>query len=901
MSLADIQGSIDDYLKSYAQLHVRKAQALMDPLHVPSRDPLPDFGEVAEFNPTRIPYEPQQHVIAAVVKMLDHIKGGFLVGEMGVGKTLLAMLSVHEHAKKHGKKGYRAIVMCPDSLIQKWAEQEIRTTIPGAKVVTFDSWRDVVKVHWEIGSHARNDKRWREPECPEFYIVGRDQSKLDPDWRSVGDPFRGQDGVEHSLVSSSQRIAGREDVLDYDGNPAIDAQGGRVSRPLIVRFYRCPSCGVQVKDKKGNLIDLPSCKDSTRCRGKFLRELPSPDKRDSGLDCWRHDQVDQFNAGYRKANPKTGKTYQVHECGEPLWQFTRKPNRWAPARFIHKHLKGAFDYCIVDEVHESKSDQSAQSMACGKLMASSKHVLAMTGTIIGGYAHHLFPLMMRIAPRKLVAEGMQWGAMMKFARRYGRLKRVVTTTQEDGCEISKSRRTTSMRRARSGKQSEGDPTIVPGVMPILFARHLSECVVFLSLSEMADRLPGFSEYCGCNPDIEDNLRDTSDPYWVNTCVRMEQPQHDEYKRVEGICDAVNKKLMKAGSMRFLGATLHALLEYPDRPWDWLPDFDGEHSVGYWLKPGVKTQENWVGVCTPADLDQSIVYPKEKKLVEIALNEKKHGNQLWVYVQMTGKRDIQPRLKSILESHGLKVGILRSKNVQPRARLEWLEKNGAKYDVCISHPKPVCLGMELFSKKAGGHNYNALCFYQPGYSCFVAEQAARRAWRLAQKKDCRVYWLYYEGTMEHRAVALMAKKEAANAAVDGEVSSEGLAAMAGDGDASLSLCRSISEQIDDGDLQRKLGKVGGSNVLAGVPVDGHPVSGLARHDLHADSSGFLPGFGGDDQYQKADREAQETLTFSDACDAEVDHVFDDDFADDFGVAPCDDPLDIPDDIMMWEWV
>jgi hypothetical protein len=120
----------------------------------------------------------------------------------------------------------------------------------------------------------------------------------------------------------------------------------------------------------------------------------------------------------------------------------------------------------------------------------------------------------------MVAEGLKWNALMPFARRYGRLKRVITTTQDGDGEITRTRRTRSMRRARSGRTSEGDPSIVPGVMPILFARHLVECTVFLSLKEMADRLPNFTEYCGCRPGDEWKCDTSDDPFWINTYVEM---------------------------------------------------------------------------------------------------------------------------------------------------------------------------------------------------------------------------------------------------------------------------------------------------------------------------------------------------------------------------------------------
>ena len=67
-------------------------------------------------------------------------------------------------------------------------------------------------------------------------------------------------------------------------------------------------------------------------------------------------------------------------------------------------------------------------------------------------------------------------------------------------------------------------------------------------------------------------------------------------------------------------------------------------------------------------------------------------------------------------------------------------------------------------------------------------------------------MYYQGTMQHRAMSLMSKKMAAALALEGEFSEEGLAAMAGDGDEQMSLAKSMSEKIDDADMRRSWSKV-----------------------------------------------------------------------------------------------
>ena len=127
-------------------------------------------------------------------------------------------------------------------------------------------------------------------------------------------------------------------------------------------------------------------------------------------------------------------------------------------------------------------------------------------------------------------------------------------------------------------------------------------------------------------------------------------------------------------MKLLGTYLWTAMDYPDRPWGWDHDkevvkaFEGgqgrgrqrrtaqqtplgsgsAHTVGYWDRPGVRTLTNFVGVVTPRALSEAVVYPKERTLIDICKRQKAEGVQTWVYVHMTGKRNIQPRLKTLLE-------------------------------------------------------------------------------------------------------------------------------------------------------------------------------------------------------------------------------------------------------------
>ena len=147
--------------------------------------------------------------------------------------------------------------------------------------------------------------------------------------------------------------------------------------------------------------------------------------------------------------------------------------RYEPALFIKRHLKNYFEYLILDEIHEEKGADTAQGHAAGALVASCRKVIALTGTLIGGYAEHLRPLLFRLSPGSLFQEGLGWSDVMAFNERYGRIETRIT-------ERSSNRGETDHRMSRGSKATT--KTVRPGIMPPLFGRHLIDKCVFLGLN-----------------------------------------------------------------------------------------------------------------------------------------------------------------------------------------------------------------------------------------------------------------------------------------------------------------------------------------------------------------------------------------------------------------------------------
>lgn len=462
------------------------------------------------------------------------------------------------------------------------------------------------------------------------------------------------------------------------------------------------------------------------------------------------------------------KKHTCSNCNEPLWCYCRKFDRWPCATYIHQHMKGFFQYLVIDESHQVKADESQVAIAMGSLVAACDKVICMTGTVFGGYATHVRPIMFRIAPQTLRAEGLTWDKELPFVERYGRLERIVNETYNGGVDLKYGRGKTKTKTTTYPR---------PGIMPNLFCRHLVGNTVFLTLDDVAEGLPPLDEQV--------------------VTVDMDPELAEAYKFVEDKITEALRRLMFGRKSKLLGTMLHTLLGWPDRPWGW-----GEIGYNDIGKDGVVT---WNHVCDTPDLPQHVVRNKEDRLLADIGQEVAAGRKVWVYAVMTQKRDVQPRLAQLIRDQGHKCDVLKA-SVKAESREAWIKANAPANDVLISHPQLVETGLDFFDK-LGTYNIPSIFFYQTGYSTFTVRQAARRAYRIGQQQPCKVRYYFYDKTLQARAMTLMGKKLQASQTIEGKFSSDGLAAMAGDeGSLEIALAKSLIEKLDDLDVGRVWGKV-----------------------------------------------------------------------------------------------
>ncbi|HEV2618139.1 MAG TPA: helicase-related protein [Candidatus Acidoferrales bacterium] len=425
-----------------------------------------------------------------------------------------------------------------------------------------------------------------------------------------------------------------------------------------------------------------------------------------------------------------------------LWQADgKKIRRFAPVDFIGRYMPDFFDYAIADEVHELKGD-TAQGNALGTLAASAQHTAVLTGTLLGGYADEVFNILYRLEPGKMVKEGFEYGeaGVRAFTEAYGLLEKITVIEPADNV-CSEARVTKRIRRR-------------PGASPLLFGRFLMSLGAFISLEDISEALPPYREEV--------------------LSVEMDAPLSKAYKKLEQDVKTALKE--HRGNPSVMSVALNALLLYPDRP------FRLGNLYGWEFDPETQRREKFL-ISETQDLDERLVYAKERRLIEEVKTELARGRRCQIYAVYTQKRDVTRRLERILSNEGIRVAVLTTE-VPPESREGWYDRQlRSGIEAVICHPKLVQTGLDLI-------DFPTILFYETGYSIYVLRQASRRSWRIGQRVPVKVKFLHYAETMQESCLRLMGRKLLVSLAMEGKFSSEGLQAINEEDDILMAMAREL---------------------------------------------------------------------------------------------------------------
>src|SRR5271165_2177330 len=498
----------------------------------------------------------QALAITGTAKYLRKAKAARIVAECGAGKTYMALGAIHVLADGRPST---TLVMCPSHITHKWA-REVLVTIPRARAFLIE------------------------------------------DLRNGGDPRKAHGVCEVKL---------RKGRVVYEGMRLSLSDLRQMSRREWRKKCPAPAFFITGKDK-GKLGYFWKHVFLKAKSGPNLGGVVNPDTGAAILDSERQkltylDFGDKVKLSETLTRPQDGTTgYSA------LWQADRsRIQRMAPIEFAGRYMQRWFDFAIADELHQLAGD-TAQGNGLGVLGRAARRLIALTGTLMGGYADDLFNIFYRMEPRAMVREGFAYGGQGRrdFQERYGVLETIEKVEEADNACSKATRNTIRVLRK-------------PGASPLLFGKFLMSTTAFLSLEDISNDLPRYDESV--------------------VSIGMDDALQQAYERLEEDIRAAMKA--HRGNKSLMSILLNTLLLYPDHPYDfseiWARAFD----------PQTKVYVKFL-VTEPENLTRETLYAKERALIADVKEELRQGRRCQIYATYTGEKDVTLRLEAVLRREGI---------------------------------------------------------------------------------------------------------------------------------------------------------------------------------------------------------------------------------------------------------
>ena len=727
--------TLTQYLDKFSDNLVQKAHERFHPLYTPgistpTKKALSFFANAEYFSDLNY-FAAQRDVICSVAKGLARNKRTLIVGECGIGKTSIALASIYTHTQK---KNPVTMVMCPGHMVEEW-KKEILRLYPFAEAHIVEKLNQLQKFEPII--------RQKKATSPLFLIFGKDSCKMEYDER----PYLHWNDRKNQYELPNKKYVEikKTDRTNYRSAKRYMEQLMYFLKPTSKNQYAFFNAGGHITTeykKNTKLTKLWTAASSNN--GEWVK-IAKVGWVNTLLAKAFVARVDRMAANGEEIATDILKAYDI--AAAALDQETAKPLvRCNLSDYVCRRMKNCIDYFIADEVHLYSSKDTAQGKAFSNLVNTAKHTIALTGTLLNGYAENIFSMLFKLYSRTFIRNGFSFSDTRDFAKEYG----VVDTIREyaviyDGYNSSGYHRQEKMQTKYR-----------PGISPLLFSKFLLDKAVFVTLADITSDLPNYHELpIGVEMDSD-------------AAVGYQQLYTDFRNALREHPDEKDQFLLK---------TIRRMNMYPDQPYNQAPVFNNETGEQILCPLSIQRQPGKVYASA-----------KDQKLLELVQKHKENGEKVLVYVHWINKLDCVSRIQSILTEHGIKSAFLTA-SISARARQKWIsDKVKEGIDVLICNPSLVETGLNLL-------DFTTIIFYQMDDKLFTLRQASRRSLRLNQSHDVTVYILYFKDTVQENIICLMANKLQAAMAIEGKFSEEGLNAM-GDTDSILNqLANNLTKDID----------------------------------------------------------------------------------------------------------
>ena len=734
--MLDESSGLNDYLSLFGSMLANKIQQKFKPKFVPGEDSYSNYlltiDDYIHCKGVEL-YTAQMAVIQANANNFNVNKHGFIVGEMGSGKTIMTGSTFYTHNASN-TKGFNALIMSPSHLVEKW-KQEMETYVPNSKGYIVHNLDELLEIESKLKNRNRAENM--------FVIMSKEIAKLGYDERPAavwskskgcfvcpecGQPLYKEISVQQPYSRRKVKAKIKLTELDFTKQFAYNVH--------------CPN-KVKVWNEEKHTYEEKTC------HTKLWTALNRDDDHGwlkLGDQGWIREEhivpvTEEFMAKEVINKKETAffdklfEQYDLYQNGLPFKNSYKGSKKYPVAKYIKQRMSGVFDYLALDEAHLLMNN-SLQGIAAHHLMKACNHTLLLTGTLLNGFAANLFYTLFRVCPNIMVQEGFSYEDEPEFARLFGVVSRETNYALERG-----------YGRRRIGNVKEKR---LPGVSPLVFTKFLLNLTSFIALDDMAEGLPSYQE--------------------IPIGVDMDRETATAYSDIQNFFTSRCTQF-QSGSRKIMGSMIKLMTQYPDAP----------HCLRRVQNPDTGDNEYESIV-----LDK-MIRNKEQKLLEIVEEKLALGEKVLVYYNTVNTTDLGEHLQSMFCAEDIKAFELRA-SVKAEKRMEYIQKEVDKgAQVMITNPTLVETGLDLL-------DFTTIVFFQVGYNLSTMRQASRRSWRLSQTKDIEVYFLYYNGTIQEQAISLMATKLQAAQTLEGNFSEEGLKAMSQNDDMLTQIANNVVNDI-----------------------------------------------------------------------------------------------------------
>ena len=452
--MSEIKG-IDAYLNIFGETLAQKIQTSFVPKFNPKIDDFSAYVNYFDdycFSKGIELYKAQKATIQSMVNNLNKNDVGIIVGEMGIGKSLIGAGITYAHYKK--KIGMTNLVMCPGHLVNKW-KKEIEKTVPNGKGYIIKTISDVIALDSKKRSKTKLEHT--------FLIISKESAKFS------------YETYPTALWSKSKNAF----VCPTCGKILTKKVKNQTTR----RYEIVP---LSKEDFRSQLVINREC---SECHDKLWAPLNKNSEKSKwikiGSEGWYYiDHLQDLIDSYSRNPSLTQKERKLFrelvnvkfelDSGEK--RSIRAPRKFSVSKYIKKYYKGMIDYLLLDELH-LYSAESKQGQAMENFVKSAKKVIGLTGTLLNGYADSLYYILYRCYPRMMKEFGFKYSDVGAFMHEYG-------VTRKTGSYNFEGSKLGTSREKR-----------LPGVSPLVFTNFLLESTAFISLSDIEEGgLPSYKKF-----------------------------------------------------------------------------------------------------------------------------------------------------------------------------------------------------------------------------------------------------------------------------------------------------------------------------------------------------------------------------------------------------------------------